>query len=288
MTGNDNGMSRALSTPHAVIAEILIQERTRPRPGKPDGLSKSNIPNDVVSISTYNKLEAGTYPKIKPAMISEIMNFFQSDDALIQQVRELAKATHEENWWDAYRPGITDNNWLRVQRQERASHIISHFNNFMPVLAQSVEYLEALFESFKTTVEPHNGDLDAAFRLRLERLERWEDSEQPLTCVIGEAALKIDLGPGVMDAQLRHLLKLHELPHAEIFVIPFSAGRYGVLDYEFDVLEFSDGQESIVWVSGLNDRYLTSDSRHGRFFRDGINEAADKAITIKEYASGNE
>jgi hypothetical protein len=286
MTANDNGMSRALSTPHAVIADILAQERVRPRPGKPSGFSKADIPNDVVSRSTYNKLEAGTYAKIKPAMISEIMNFFESDDELIKKVRELAKATHEENWWDAYRPGITDYNWLRIQRQERASHILSHHNTVIPTLAQSIELLEALFESLKTTVELDEVDLDAAFRLRLDRLERWEDSEQPLTCVIGEAALKIDLGPGVAQAQERHLLKLHELPHVEIFVVPFSAGRYGVMTYEFDILEFDDGQESLVCVMGLNDRYLTPGSRPGRFFRDGLTEAENKAITIKEYVNG--
>lgn len=287
MTGNDRGRSRALSTPHAVIAETLFQERTRARPNKPKGLAKADIPNDVVSISTYNKLETGTYPKIKPAMISEIMNFFQSDDELIEEVRELARATHEENWWEAYRPGIADNNWLRIQRQERASRIISHHSSFVPVLAQSVDYLEALFESLKTTVPEHDVDLNEAFRLRMDRLERWEDSERPLTCIIGEAALKLELGTGVMDAQVKHLLKLHKLPHVQIFVVPFSAGRYSVLTYEFDILEFDDGQESLICVTGLNDRYLTSDSRHGRFFRDGLIETENKAITIKEYANGH-
>lgn len=288
MTANETGVSTAISTPHAVIAEILEQERTRPRKGKPKGLSKSDIPGDVCSRTTYNMLIKGTYPKVNPSMIRDLMDdIFHSDPELIQQVRELARATHEEQWWEAYRSGIADNSWLGIQRQERASRIISHTNNFIPVLAQSIEFLSALFESLKTTVKEHDVDLDAAYQLRLGRLERWEDSEQPLTCVIGEAGLRIDLGADVREAQMRHLLKLHELPHVEIFVVPFSAGRYSVLQYEFSILEFDDGPESLIRVSGLSERYLTSDSRHGPFFRNGITEARNMAITIKEYAHGS-
>ncbi|WP_335989981.1 Scr1 family TA system antitoxin-like transcriptional regulator [Glycomyces sp. MUSA5-2] len=288
MTANETSASTAISTPHAVIAEILEQERTKPRPGKPKGLSKADIPSDVCSRTTYNMLIKGTYPKVNPSMIRDLMDdIFHSDPELIREVRELARATHEERWWEAYRSGIADNSWLAIQREERASRIVSHTNNFVPVLAQSVEFLSALFDSLKKTVKEHDVDLDAAYQLRLGRLERWEDSEQPLTCVIGEAGLRIDLGVDVREAQMRHLLKLHELPHVEIFVVPFSAGRYSVLQYEFSILEFDDGPESLIRVAGLSERYLTPDSRHGRFFRDGITEAKNMAISIKEYADGS-
>lgn len=290
MTENESGRSIPISTPHAVIAEILEQERTRPRPGKPNGLSKAAIPRDVCARSTYNALIRGTYPKVNPSMIRDILeDVFRSPPELVTRARELARSTQqEEPWYETYKPGMTDTQWLRIRQEERASHIISHSNNNVPTLAQCPEYLDALFESLKQSPvqQEHEVDLDAAYRLRLDRLERWEESERRLTCVIGEAALHINRGTGVPEAQIRHLLKLHKLPHVEIFVVPFSAGRYSTMHLEFNIFEFDDGQESITSVTGHNVKYLTTASKQGQFYQDGLNESRNLARTIEEHVNG--
>jgi hypothetical protein len=286
MAGKKTTARRPLSKAHKTIAEIMYDERTRPRPGWPNGYSISHVASwKICGNSTIDRIEAGTQPKVNRSVISDLMlNVYGSDKELIQRATELADATNEPVWWDAYKPSMARNLWLSLYQEERASHILSHHFLFIPTLAQSREYVDAIFDAIERqpvldgATEPNVGR-----RLRHERIERWTESEQRFTCVIGEAALKLNLGDGVIGAQTRHLLKLDAQDHVEIYVAPLSAGRYPAMESEFNVLEFEDDPEPMVCVLGPTVTYLNPESQLGRYYMTGLAEGKKKALRVTEF-----
>lgn len=286
MAGKKTTARRPLSKAHKTIAEIMYDERTRPRPGWPNGYLISHVASwKICGASTIDRIEAGTQPRVNRSIISDLMlNVYGSDNELIQRATELADATSEGVWWDTYKPRMAKWAWLSLYQEERASHIQSHQCIYMPILAQCPEYVDATFDSIQRQAVPDGGtEPETGRQLRHERIERWTESEQRLTCVIGEAALKLDLGPGVLDAQVRHLQKLDSQDHVEIYVVPLSAGRYPALESEYNILEFEDDPEPMVCVFGPTGTYLDPESQLGKFYRAGFAEGKNHARRVTEY-----
>lgn len=286
MAGKKTTARRPLSKAHATIAEIMYNERIRPRSGWPNGYSIAHVASwKICGTSTIDRIEAGTQPKVNRSVVSDIMlNIYESDRELIQRATELADATNEPNWWDAYKPNMAKNLWFFLYQEDRASHIKSHHCLFIPTLAQSHEYVDAVFDAIeRQPVLDGSSEPKAGRQLRHERIARWAESERRLTCVIGESALKLNLGPGVAEAQVHHLAKLDAEDHVEIYVAPLSAGRYPSMDSEFNVLEFEDDPEPMVCVYSPTTAYLDPESQLGRFFRIGFAEGRKKALRVTEY-----
>ncbi|GAA4917473.1 hypothetical protein HNR25_002394 [Streptomonospora salina] len=62
-----------------------------------------------------------------------------------------------------------------------------------------------------------------------------------------EAVLRRQVGgASVMEKQLRHLVRLSEISHVTIRVLPFSAGAHAGLDGAFYLLEFPDQEDPDV------------------------------------------
>ncbi|MGH8792404.1 MAG: Scr1 family TA system antitoxin-like transcriptional regulator [Stackebrandtia sp.] len=107
-----------------------------------------------------------------------------------------------------------------------------------------------------------------------------------MTAVIGEAALQLSMGDEVMELQKQHLLELAKLPHVELLVTPLSSGRHDVHGIEFNILEFDDGSENLIYVhAGYGGRYISPDSRAGRFFAANHGRAEELSIPLEEHLS---
>lgn len=287
MTAKKSRTRRPLSKAHQTIAEHLYEERTRPRPGRPNGIQISEIPKSIAGPSTIDRLESGTQPKVNPSTVTDLMlRVYGSSHETILTVAELAEATLEPNWFDAYRPRVAKQAWLYQYQEERAAHIRWHSSLYVPALAQCREYVDALWANLrKQQAHPEPTDLSATYELRLERSERWLESDRKLTAVVGEPALQLNLGPGIADAQVQHLLKLDSLPHVEIYVAPLSAGRYPVLGFEYAMLDFDDDPAPLICNFGESVTYVNPDSELGVFYRTGFTEGTKKAMRMTEYAS---
>jgi hypothetical protein len=66
-----------------------------------------------------------------------------------------------------------------------------------------------------------------------------------LEVIIDESALELQMKPGIMAGQLRHLLALAGSPHATVRVIPRDAVFWESRGHNFDVLSFAGTTDRI-------------------------------------------
>lgn len=278
------GASSEPTTPARELGIQLHKERKRPRSGRPKGYRVTDIPKDICAERTLRDLETGQKPRVKPGMVFDLCEFYESDPDLVRELRALAKATQADKWWEAYSSGMANRFWLYLQAEGRATRLKSHDPTYVPLLLQHETYLDAVHASIRITWEKDDLDFGVAKQLTLDRQDRWHRAQTPLTCVIGEAALMLNMGHDVMDAQQAHLLDLAKRPYVTALVIPLAAGRHDVLGIEFNLIEFDDGHEDVIYVhGGYGGRYLSPDSRAGHFYTQSFNVAQDVSIPLEEY-----
>lgn len=278
------GTSDETTTPARELGIQLRKERKRPRPGRPKGYRVTDVPRDICAERTLRDLENGRKPRVKSGMVSDLCDFYGTDLDLTRELRALAKATQVDRWTDYYSSAIDNRYWLFLQREARAHHIKAHDTNFVSTLLQHEAYIDAVQQSIRIPWEKDDLDFALAKQLRLERQQRWRRSQVPMTAVIGEAALALNMGDGVMEAQRTHLLELAQLPHVDIRITPLSAGRHDVHGLEFGVLEFNDDNENVIYIAGsYAGRYIPPNSRAGRFFVSCFDVAKDISIPVKEF-----
>lgn len=165
------------------------------------------------------------------------------DDQLLDMVRDSRKP----GWWKPF--GISDHEFVALEHG--ASREWDFQDRVVPGLLQTADYARAVFESGGVT-RPEEWITDR-LNVRLRRQDRLTDEEDPieLTAVVDEHALRKPVGgPSVMQAQLRHLALVSELPTVALHVLPTSVvsneGLYG----NFVVLDFPYcGQPSVAYVS---------------------------------------
>lgn len=278
------GLSDESTTPVRELGYQLRKERKRARPSRPKGYRVSDIPRDICAERTLRDLEAGRKPRVKSGMVSDLCEFYGTDVDLMRELRALAKATQVDRWTDYYSSAIDNRYWLFLQREARADRIKTHDTNFVSTLLQHEAYIDAVQQSIRIPWEKDDLDFTVAKQLRLERQQRWRKARTRTTAIIGEAALLLNMGDSVMEAQKVHLLELAELPHVDIRITPLSAGRHDVHGTEFGILDFNDDNENVIYVAGpYAGRYVPPTSRVGQFFVSCFDVVTDISIPVKEF-----
>jgi len=126
---------------------------------------------------------------------------------------------------------------------------------FIPGLLQTAAYATALIKAGR----PHISDekVEHEVDVRMHRQELLHRPAPPmLWTVIDEYAFRrVVGGPGVMRAQLDHLLKMAELPNVVVQILPFDAGPHPGQIGAFKILELDD-QPGVVWVEGPDEGHF--------------------------------
>lgn len=128
-------------------------------------------------------------------------------------------AEHAKNGQDRPRVG----SFLEYERT--ASTIKNYSSDVIPGLLQTEDYARALFRR-GGVVE----DIEEAIKDRLRRQQRLCEAKPPrLWFILAQPVLWWQVGdPGVMRAQLVHLLQASSLDHVSLRVLPVAAGWPGV------------------------------------------------------------
>lgn len=149
------------------------------------------------------------------------------DGRFSRMLRELAKA---------------DPDWLRewIECEQEATLLRWYEPAFVPGLLQTEAYARAMF----TTDILQPVDVEQRVQSRLARQAiLTRDSAAPLVAVIDVMVLRRPVvgQPGVMAEQVAHLVKMGELPHVQILVVPDEAGIYPGLQGGFILATLGDG-----------------------------------------------
>jgi transcriptional regulator with XRE-family HTH domain len=148
--------------------------------------------------------------------------------------------------------------WFRpfVELEAAARIIRSYENQVIPGLLQTEDYARAILSGGR------HDDLDDLVTLRMERqriLVR-EEGRPRLMVVIDEQALWKNIGgPGVMRAQLDHLVKAAGVARTVVLVVPSNVTRRPPYQ-PFTRLAFEERTQDVLYVDGFYQGQLLAES----------------------------
>ncbi|MGW0667365.1 Scr1 family TA system antitoxin-like transcriptional regulator [Streptomyces sp. NPDC002746] len=193
-----------------------------------------------------------------------------TDQALIKALVSMT-TDRKRGWWEEYReilpPKLLD--LAEIEHHGTALHAAHSIH--IPGLLQTVDHAREIYRQAVPDLPPPEIEHRVSYRIKRQEV-LYRTSPAPYRAVIHEAALRMRFGgPDIARSQLRHLLKMSELPHTAIRVIPFEATRYP-----------GSGQ-SLYYVRGpvpvLDTAQL--DQSHGPVFIDAESQLAQYRLLLE-------
>lgn len=167
-------------------------------------------------------------------------------------VLTLARQAGTPGWWHQYNDVLPGWFELYLGLEGAASRIRTYEVQFVPGLLQTQEYARAV------VLLGHPGAPEDELQQRVSlRMRRQRILTQPgapkLWAVVDEAALLRRLGgPGVMEAQLRHLIEITKLPNITLNIVPLRTEDYGAVGGSFTILRFAEPElPDVVYLEQL-------------------------------------
>ncbi|MFF1921341.1 Scr1 family TA system antitoxin-like transcriptional regulator [Streptomyces sp. NPDC058221] len=202
-----------------------------------------------------------------------------TDQALIEALVAMT-TDRKRGWWEEYReilpPKLLD--LAEIEHHGTALHAAHSIH--IPGLLQTVDHAREIYRQAVPDLPPPEIEHRVSYRIKRQEV-LYRTDPAPYRAVIHEAALRMRFGgPDIARSQLQHLLKMSELPHATIRVIPFEATYYP-----------GSGQ-SLYYVRGpvpvLDTAQL--DQSHGPVFIDAESQLAQYRLLLErlDAASLNE
>ncbi|HEX5568893.1 MAG TPA: helix-turn-helix transcriptional regulator [Streptomyces sp.] len=205
------------------------------------------------SESKISRMELGRV-SFKARDVEDLLTLYGvTDEAEREPLLGLARESSVAGWWHNYSDVLP--NWFQtyVGLEGAASDIGVYEVQFVSGLLQTEDYARAVVTSGHRTGLSKD-EVDRRVALRLERQKLLLSERAPrYRCVLDEAALCRPYGGReVMDAQLRHLAELSELPHVTVQVMPFGSGGHPAESGAFTLLRFPESELSdIVYLEHL-------------------------------------
>ncbi|TWH66442.1 helix-turn-helix protein [Micromonospora olivasterospora] len=198
------------------------------------GLSQEEFGRLVhYSASMVSAVETGSRP-LDRALLGRVDEVLKTG-GLFTALLKMAERDREPSW---FKP------WLEA---ERAAKQLRYFNpTLVPGLLQTANYARAVLRFDDTRPEE---EVEKQVASRLERQEILSRERPPqVIAVIDETALR--RRDAIMAEQLAHLLRMAELPHIHIHVIPLDAGLHVGLSGPLALARSVDGG----WVGHLENQ----------------------------------
>ncbi|MBE9376084.1 helix-turn-helix domain-containing protein [Saccharopolyspora sp. HNM0983] len=172
--------------------------------------------------------------------VSALLDFYRVDGAERDQLINLARDARKRGWWHSYGDVLPEWYETYVGLEAEASSIHTYESEAIPGLLQTREYAHAITKS--TLIRAGDSEIDRRVELRMQRQCRVTgDGPLELWAVVGEPALRRSVGGfGVLRRQLEHVLKLVELPHVTLQVMPLDAGAHPAQAGPFVILRYSN------------------------------------------------
>ncbi|MGI8310425.1 MULTISPECIES: helix-turn-helix transcriptional regulator [Saccharopolyspora] len=173
--------------------------------------------------------------------VSALLDFYGVDGAERDQLINLVRDARKRGWWHSYSDVLPEWYETYVGLEAEASSIHTYESEAIPGLLQTREYAHALTKA--TLIRADDSEITRRVDLRIQRQQRVVGPNPlvELWAVVGESALRRCVGGnGVLRRQLEHVLKLVEMPHVTLQVMPLDAGAHPAQAGPFVILRYSN------------------------------------------------
>ena len=181
-----------------------------------------------------------------------------------QRAQLLARAaTSRKRSWSAYAQFVADDYAEFLELDSHASGMRTYDSAMLPGRLQTEAYARALMEGHAMgLLSPAEIDRRVELRMARQSVLTRDSSPLQLWCIVGESVLDAAVvSPAIMHEQISHLLKLTELSHVDLQVLPASKGAHPGLTGAFAIVEFPEPWEGdAVYVETLTRNTFLSDA----------------------------
>lgn len=213
----------------------------------------SRIENAKVSLSRHD--------------LHRLCDLYGAEPADATRMEAMLTEAHGPRWWANYLDVINSTYEEFICLESQASCIHSADASIILGLLQTRDYAAAALNSGSMIPDPDRADAMAEVRVRRQRLLGVEDPTQ-FNAVMSAAVLHCEIGgPGVLIAQLDHLVTMSRMSNVTIRIIPTAspAGAYiGGLTL-FDFPEAND--PSVLFIEHHGGMLVKEDDRDIRRYR---------------------
>ncbi|MFH8518361.1 Scr1 family TA system antitoxin-like transcriptional regulator [Streptomyces gelaticus] len=193
-----------------------------------------------------------------------------TDQALIDALVAMT-GDRKRGWWEEYRDILPPKLLDLAEIEHHGTGLHAAHSIHIPGLLQTVDHAREIYRQAVPELSPPEIEHRVSYRVKRQEV-LYRTSPVPYRAVIHEAALRMRFGgPGIARDQLQHLLKMSELPHTTIRVIPFEATCYP-----------GSGQ-SVYYVRGPVPALDTAqlDQSHGPVFIDAEAQLAQYRLLLE-------
>ncbi|MGH3323681.1 MAG: helix-turn-helix domain-containing protein [Streptomyces sp.] len=205
------------------------------------------------SESKISRMELGRV-SFKGRDVADLLTLYGvTDESEREPLLGLARDSSIAGWWHSYSDVLPG--WFQtyVGLEGAASHINTYEVQFVHGLLQTEEYAHAVVTAgHRTPLAEEEVERRVALRLERQKLLLGEQAPRFL-CVLDEAALRRPFGShAIMDAQLRHLAEVSELPNVTVQIVPFDLGGHPAESGAFTLLRFPESDlNDVVYLEQL-------------------------------------
>jgi hypothetical protein len=175
-----------------------------------------------------------------------------TDPGQRQILADMARDGHRKGWWAAYEDVLPTGFGVYVGLEAEAAALRVFEDQVVHGLLQTEDYARAITSAVRVRLTP--GEVDRVVQLRLQRqtvLTRPQPLE--LWLILNEAVIRRPVGgPGVMRAQLEHLLAAAQRPNVTLQILPLSSGAHPALSGPFCIVRFPERTDpDVVYTEGV-------------------------------------
>lgn len=193
-----------------------------------------------------------------------------------ERILDDARAALDPTW---VAPGVDRQLSALLDFEKTATHITDVSPLLIPGLVQTEEYSRAIMDDGTLAA----GEVQSAVTMRMGRQQALTRANPVhLIALIGQPALKRPIGGWpVMLEQLRHLLKLNELPNVEVRALPDGTDYDPSLAGPFVLYEFSLGAPIVHFEHHRSSMFLP-DKKDVEDMRHAGSRITDLAMSAEE------
>ncbi|MBW5253629.1 Scr1 family TA system antitoxin-like transcriptional regulator [Streptomyces poriferorum] len=148
-----------------------------------------------------------------------------TDQALVEALVSMT-TDRKRGWWEEYREILPPKLLDLAEIEHHGTSLHAAHSIHIPGLLQTVDHAREIYRQAVPELSPPEIEHRVSYRIKRQAVLH-RSNPSPYRAVIHEAALHMRFGGAeVTGGQLQHLLKVSELPHTSIRVIPFEATYY--------------------------------------------------------------
>jgi transcriptional regulator with XRE-family HTH domain len=216
------------------------------------GLTRETVVERTgINAATLYRIEHG---RVRPQTrtLRTLLDLYGVDQEQQAELVTLLRDARQRGWLHAYQSELPEHYTTYIGFEGEAQSVWNYESLFVPGLLQTEEYARAVIRGGL----PHasRDEVERRVEVRMERQAVLRnDNPLNLWSIVDEAALRhLVGGAAVMQAQLRYLMEVSELPHVTLQVIPFDVGAHPGMPGSFVFMQFAEATiPDVIYIDSM-------------------------------------